>query len=986
MRLLFCTFTLEKDYFTMKENEKLFLLDAYALIYRAYYAFIKSPRINSKGLNTSAILGFVNTLEEVLRKENPTHIGVAFDPKGPTFRHEAFPAYKAQREETPEGIREAIPYIKQILEAYHIPILEVAGYEADDVIGTIAKKSGEMGLKTYMMTPDKDYGQLVESNVFMYRPKYGDKEFEILGPDEIAKKYDISSPLKVIDLLGLMGDASDNIPGCPGVGEKTAVKLIHEFGNIENLLANTNQLKGALQKKVEENAEQIRFSKFLATIKTDVPIDFNPSELLREAPDQKKLRALFDELEFRNLSERIFKALKSENSEDLKEDSSTLPTSISKKRGNNSKGEVTAQLDLFSESAYSDTETIQTSLFKVDEIAENASNGTEENKYAILTQLKDLQTEYHLVDNQEKRLQFLQKIRTSEIISLDTETTGINPITAELVGMSFSIKENEAFYLPVPPSREEALLIVNEIKEVFENKNSLKIGQNLKYDLLVLENYGVKLQGPLFDTMIAHYILQPEWRHGMDFLAEVYLKYRTIHIEELIGEKGKTQKNMRDLNPEDVYQYACEDADVTLKLYHVLLKGLKEQDVYELCKDVEMPLLPVLARMERNGVRIDTESLKITSKKYAIRLKDLEQQIYTLAEGEFNISSPKQVGEILFDKLKLDPKAKKTKSGQYATSEDTLEKLRMKHEIVERILDYRGLKKLLSTYIEALPKLINPATNRIHTSFNQTVTATGRLSSSNPNLQNIPIRDEDGKEIRKAFIPNDGQLFFSADYSQIELRIMAHLSEDEHMIEAFRSGADIHAATASNIYKVPLEEVTKDMRRKAKTANFGIIYGISTFGLAERMGVDRKEAKELIDNYFITYPKIKSYMEKSIQFAREHEYVETLFQRRRYLPDINSKNAIVRGYAERNAINAPIQGSAADLIKVAMSHVQQRLDAEGLKTQMILQVHDELNFSVPVDEKEKVEQIVLESMQEVYPLHVPLVADCGWGANWLEAH
>ncbi len=926
----------------MEEKEKLFLLDAYALIYRAYYAFIKNPRINSKGLNTSAILGFVNTLEEVLRKEKPTHIGVAFDPAGPTFRHEAYPQYKAQREETPEAIRESVPIIKEIIRAYRIPILEVAGYEADDVVGTIATKSGEMGYTTYMMTPDKDYGQLVKSNVFIYRPKYGDKEYEVMGIEEVKKKFDIESPLQVIDMLGLMGDSSDNIPGCPGVGEKSAQKLIAQFGSIENLLEHTDELKGALQKKIIENAEMIRFSKFLATIKTDVPIEFRPDELVREEPDKEKLRSLFEELEFRNLIERIFK-------DERKETVKTAP----------------AQGDLFG-------------FFTAEE--------PEEKKYANLSSLESISYDYQLIDTKEKRADFLQKIRTSEFLSLDTETTDTDPISAELVGMSFSIAENEAYYLPVPPNQEEAQEIVNEIKELFENENSLKIGQNIKYDMLVLQNYGVQLSGKIFDTMVAHYVLQPELRHNMDYLAEVYLNYRTIHIDELIGPKGKGQKNMRDLAPDAVYKYACEDADVTLKLYHRLEEELRTNGMDTLFYEVEMPLVPVLARMEHNGVRIDTESLKQTATRYTARLLDIEREIYEQAGSEFNISSPKQVGEVLFDRLKISEKAKKTKNGQYVTSEEVLESLRNRHPVIEKILEYRGLKKLLSTYIEALPKLINPRTGRIHTSFNQTITSTGRLSSSNPNLQNIPIRDEDGKEIRKAFIPDDGSLFFSADYSQIELRIMAHLSGDENMLSAFRHEADIHAATAAQIYKVPIEEVTKDMRRKAKTANFGIIYGISVFGLAERMNVDRKEAKELIDNYFLTYPKVKEYMNKSIEAAREKEYVETLFQRRRYLPDIHSRNAIVRGYAERNAINAPIQGSAADIIKVAMARIYRRFEQEGIHAKMILQVHDELNFSVPLEEKEKVQQIVIEEMQQAYPLRVPLVADCGWGTNWLEAH
>ena len=948
--VFFCTFTMKKLK-NMNQNSKLFLLDAYALIYRAYYAFIKNPRINSKGFNTSAILGFVNTLEEVLKKENPTHIGVAFDPPGPTFRHEAFEQYKAQREETPEAIRLSVPIIKDIIKAYRIPILEVAGYEADDVIGTLATEAGNQGITTYMMTPDKDYGQLVTDHVFMYRPKYGDKEFEVMGVEQVKAKFDIQSPAQVIDMLGLMGDSSDNIPGCPGVGEKTAQKLIAEFGSIENLLEHTDQLKGALKTKVETNREMIIFSKFLATIKVDVPIRLDMNSLVREQADEDTLRKIFEELEFRTLMERIFK----------KESSPASP--IAGTLFNQENGPV------------------QGNLFE-----EFTPDHTNEEKKSNLESLNSLSYDYQLIDTEEKRNEIIKKLLTSEILALDTETTGTDPMDAELVGMSFSITENQAFYVPVPAEREEAIKIVREFEPVFKNEKSLKVGQNIKYDMLVLQNYGIEVRGKLFDTMVAHYVLQPELRHNMDYLAEIYLHYQTIHIEELIGPKGKGQKNMRDLSPQEVYLYACEDADVTLKLKNILEQELKKNDAEKLFYEIEMPLVPVLVNIESNGVRLDTEALKQSSEHFTTRLQSIEKEIYTLAEGEFNIASPKQVGEILFDKLKIVEKAKKTKTGQYVTSEEVLESLRNKHDIIGKILEYRGLKKLLSTYIDALPQLINPKTGRIHTSFNQTVTATGRLSSSNPNLQNIPIRDEDGKEIRKAFIPDDGCSFFSADYSQIELRIMAHLSEDKNMIDAFLSGYDIHAATAAKIYKVDIKEVTADMRRKAKTANFGIIYGISIFGLAERMNVDRKEAKELIDGYFETYPQVKSYMDKSIQVARGHGYVETIFHRKRFLPDINSRNAVVRGYAERNAINAPIQGSAADIIKVAMARIYERFKAEGLKAKMILQVHDELNFSVPAKEKEIVEQVVIEEMEKAYRMHVPLKADCGWGTNWLEAH
>ena len=920
--------------------EKLFLLDAYALIYRAYYAFIKNPRINSKGLNTSAILGFVNTLEEVLTKEQPSHIGIAFDPSGPTFRHEAYEQYKAQREETPEGIRTAVPYIKDIIRAYRIPILEIPGYEADDVIGTLARQADARGVDTFMMTPDKDYGQLVTDHVKMYRPKYGDKEFEVLGVEEVKEKYGLTSPTQVIDMLGLMGDSADNIPGCPGVGEKTATKLIQQFGSIENLLAGTDQLKGALKTKIENNKEQIEFSKFLATIKTDVPIELDMEQLKKEEPDEEKLRSLFEELEFRTLLDRKFKKENPQPAQDL----------------------------------------FQGTLF-----ADFTADSPEDSKNSSLTKYNKADFDYQLIDTEEKRKKIIDLFLTNDFLSLDTETTGTDPISAKLVGLSFSIRENQAFYVPIPQNDEEAQKIVNEFKPIYENENILKIGQNIKYDLLVLQNYGVELKGKIFDTMIAHYLLQPELHHGMDYMAEVYLNYQTIHIEELIG-KGKNQKNMADLPPTAVYEYACEDADVTLKLKNILEPQLKENDCDRLFWEIEMPLMPVLAYMERNGVCIDREGLKETSRLYTEEMNRIEQEIHELAGTDFNIASPKQVGEVLFDRLKIVDKPKKTKTGQYVTSEEVLESLRTKHPVVEKILEHRGLKKLLGTYIDALPKLVNPETGHIHTSFNQTITTTGRLSSSNPNLQNIPVRNEYGKEIRKAFIPEEGCLFFSADYSQIELRIMAHLSGDEHMIEAFRNGYDIHAATAAKIFKKSLEEVTKEERSKAKTANFGIIYGITAFGLAERMGVSRTEAKELIEGYFHTYPKVKEYMNRSIEMAREKGYTETVYHRKCHLRDINSHNAVVRGYAERNAINSPIQGSAADIIKIAMIRIYHRFREEQLRSKMILQVHDELNFSVYPEEKEKVQQIVIEEMEHAYSMQVPLEADYGWGKNWLEAH
>ena len=920
--------------------DKLFLLDAYALIYRSYYAFIKNPRINSKGQNTSAIIGFCNTLNEVLQKEQPTHIGVAFDPHGPTFRSEAFPAYKAQRDATPENIHKAVPIIKDILRAYHIPILQVDGYEADDVIGTLAKKADSIGVKCYMLTPDKDYGQLVTELANIYRPRHGGG-YEVMGPKEVCEKYGITTPPQVIDLLALMGDSADNFPGCPGVGEKTAAKLIADFGSVEQLLARTDELKGALQKKVTEHVDDIKMSYFLATIKTDVPIELNMDELKLVEPDNEKLRQLFTELEFKQLADKILK----------KPQKASIPAN--------------GQLDLF---------------------AEFPSDGRNVDENSSFESLKTVTHDYKLIDNEEEMRKLCDYFLTNEILSLDTETTSTSAIDAELVGLSFSVKEFEAFYVPIPAEREEALKIINIFKPLYEDPKILKVGQNLKYDLEVLRNYNVQLQGPMWDTMIAHYLIQPELRHNMDFMAEVYLNYKTIHIDELIGPKGKNQRSMRDLSPTLVYEYAAEDADVTLRLKNKLEAELKKFECEDLFYNIELPLMPVLAEMEMNGVCLDTESLKETSNILKGRLKEIENRIYELAGKSFNIASPKQVGTILFDELHIIEKPKKTKTGQYVTSEEVLQQLKNKHEIVADILEYRGITKLLGTYIDTLPHLINPRTGHIHTSFNQTVTATGRLSSSDPNLQNIPIRGEDGKEIRKAFVPEPGCLFFSADYSQIELRVMAHLSNDKNMIEVFREGKDLHAATAANIYKKPIEEVTRDERTKSKRANFGIIYGITVFGLAERLDISREEAKQLIDGYFATFPDVHDYMEQAKQTARQRGYVTTLFGRRRYLPDINSANATVRGFAERNAINAPIQGTAADIIKVAMIRIHQRFKAEGIRSKMILQVHDELNFSVYPEEKGRVEAIVLEEMQGAFPLNVPLVADSGFGDNWLEAH
>ena len=930
---------------------KLFLLDAYALIYRSYYAFIKSPRVNSKGQNTSAIFGFVNTLEELLRKENPTHIAVAFDPPGGTFRHDAYEQYKAQRQETPEDIRAAVPIIKQIIAAYNIKELEVPYYEADDVIGTIAKKAEKENFDVYMMTPDKDYGQLTSEHIFMYKPKFAGTGFDTLDSKAIMAKYELSSPEQMIDLLGLMGDASDNIPGCPGVGPKTAQKLLAEYGTIENLLENTKDIKGTLKLRLEENKEQIIFSKFLATIKIDVPVEFKKEEYKRKEINAEKIAELFEELEFRSLIARV-----------LKQDGTPAnPVRITTTH-------EAIQGDLFAE------------LLPV-------ANTSQDNSYTSgLQELKDIPHEYHLADTDEAIASLVIKLAEQTFCSFDTETTGLDPTVSELVGMSFSFKEGEAYYVPIPEDKEQAKAIVEQFRPFFENEKIEKIGQNIKYDITVLKKYGINIKGKLFDTMIAHYLINPELRHNMDYMAETYLKYHTIHIDELIGARGKNQLSMRHLRPDQVKDYACEDADITLKLKGILEKAIEKQELGKLLYEIELPLIYVLADMEYTGVRLDKEALGEYSKTLTQELQNIETKIFKEAGSEFNINSAKQVGEVLFDKLKIVDKPKKTKTGQYVTSEETLESIKDAHPVVGQILEYRGLKKLLSTYIDALPLLISPLDNKVHTSYNQTVTATGRLSSSNPNLQNIPIREAQGKEIRKAFIADEGCIFFSADYSQIELRIMAHLSQDPTMIEAFNSGEDIHAATAAKIYKLPINEVTGDMRRKAKTANFGIIYGISVFGLAERLSIPRGEAKELIDGYFTTYPKVKEYMDKSISVARENNHVETVFGRKRYLPDINSRNTTVRGYAERNAINAPIQGSAADIIKVAMNRIFERFEQSGLKSKMILQVHDELNFNVIESEMVQVQSIVIEEMENAYKLAVPLKADCGKGKNWLEAH
>lgn len=921
--------------------QTLYLLDAYALIYRAYYALIRSPRINSKGQNTSAVYGFVNTLNDVLTTEKPDFIGIAFDPAGGTFRHEAYPEYKAQREATPEDIKWAVPVIKDIIRAYNIPILETPGYEADDVIGTLALQGVEAGLEVHMVTPDKDYAQLVRPGIFMRRPGHGAAGMEKLGSTEVCEKYGINNTEQVIDLLGLMGDTADNVPGCPGVGEKTAVKLINQFGSIDNLLENTDQLKGAMKKKVEENIEQIKFSKFLVTIKTDVPIQLDLDALRTTDANKDALRPIYENLEFRMFLKK-------------------MDGDVTEKQNN-----VNSWGALFD---------AQPSVMQ------------EEEKEISFKTINDVPHSYKLIETEEDAKLLCDELLTFDTICLDTETTSIDAIRAKLVGLSFSVKKGEAWYVAVPRETEAAQHMVQIFSSIYENDKILKVGQNLKYDLTVLANYGIQLKAPLFDTMLAHYLVQPELRHNMDYLAEIYLNYQTIHIDMLIGPKGKNQKNMADLAPADICDYACEDADITLQLMEPLKAEMEKNQLTRVFHEIEMPLMPVLAQMERNGVRLDTEVLSETGEQFRQRMQQLETEIYELAGHPFTITSPRQVGEVLFDELKLNEKAKKTKSGQYSTGEEVLEAIKHKHPIVEKILAHRALKKLISTYIDALPKLIYPATGRIHTSFNQAVTATGRLSSSNPNLQNIPVRGDDGREIRKAFVPEPGCIFFSADYSQIELRIMAHLSADEHLVNDFRCGRDIHAATASRIFHKPIEEVSRDERRKAKTANFGIIYGISAFGLAERMEVSRTEAKELITNYFDTYPRVKEYMQTSVKRARELGYIVTEFGRRRYLPDITSRNAVVRGYAERNAVNAPIQGTAADIIKIAMVRIAQRFEAEGIQSKMILQVHDELNFSVLPEELDHVKNIVIQEMEGAYTMSVPLLADCGEGKNWLEAH
>ncbi len=925
-------------------EKKLFLLDAYALIFRSYYAFIRNPRINSKGLNTSAIFGFVNTLEEVLKKEEPSHIAVVFDPPGPTFRNEMYSEYKANRDATPEDIKKAVPYIKDILKAYNIPVIEEEGYEADDVVGSLARIAAEKDFTVYMMTSDKDYAQLVTDKVYMYKPRRsGEKENTVMKVDDVLEKFSIKSPEQVIDILALWGDSSDNVPGAPGVGEKTAIKLIDQFGSVENLLDNTDQLKGKQKEKIEANKKQILLSKKLVTIEQEVPLNVDFTLMKRQDPDKEQMKSLFGELEFNTLAQRIL--------------------------GEPAKAKPAAQGSLFDFPAESNA----------DEQAEPQSG-----KRNINTE----KPEYSLVDTAYLRKELIKYLEKQESFALDTETSSLDAHTASLTGMSFCAEVGKAWYVMMPEGEEEKQRIVNEFKAVLENDKIVKVGQNIKYDMLVLRYYGVEIQGELFDTMIAHYLLHPELRHNMNFMADTMLNYETISIERLIGKKGKNQKKMADVPLEIITDYAAEDADITWQLKEKLEPQLREQGLFDLFHDVECPLIYVLADMEFVGVHLDVDQLNAYAKKLSEELQGIEKKIYELTGHEFNISSPKQLGEILFDRLKITDKPPKTKTKQYSTSEETLQKLQDQHPVIEQILEYRSVKKLLSTYVESLPKLINKRTGRIHTSFNQTVAATGRLSSNNPNLQNIPIREDRGREIRKAFCAtNENYVFLSADYSQIELRLMAHMSEDKHMLEAFQSkDTDIHAATAAKVFKVAIDDVTREQRSKAKTANFGIIYGISAFGLSQRLNIPRTEAKELIDGYFESFPGVKKYMDACIEKAREDEYVETIMGRKRFLPDINSRNGMIRGMAERNAINAPIQGSAADIIKVAMINIFKRIQQEGLKARLNLQVHDELNFECPVEEKDQLAEIVKYEMENAVHLSVPLTVDWGVGKNWVEAH
>lgn len=937
---------------------KLFLLDAMALIYRAHFAFSKNPRINSKGLNTGVMLGFTNTLLEVLEKEKPTHIAVAFDTKAPTFRHEQYTPYKANRLEQPEDITVSIPWVKEIVRAFKIPVLELDGFEADDVIGTIAKKAEKEQFTVYMMTPDKDYGQLVDEHIFLYKPAFMGNGVDVMGPKQICDKWDIEYVDQVRDILGLMGDAVDNIPGIPGIGEKTAVKLLKEFGTVEGVVANAAQLKGKQRENVENFGAQGILSKELATIKIDVPVDFDEENLRYDGVDDEKLRAIFSELEFRTLAARVFK----EGPVKKATASSSVP----------------AQMDLFGAPASQPTN-------------QHEEGGEEEAislaAPVVLDTIHSNAHNYHKIKGKAAIQELIDYLLLQKEVCFDTETTDLDAMRAELVGLSFAYLEGEAYYIPVGPDPNETQEILELLRPVFENESILKIGQNIKYDLLVLKNYGIEIKGTLYDTLLAHYLIEPEGKHGMDWLAQQYLQYKPVSITELIGKKGKGQGNMRDVDEDEVTAYASEDADITLRLKGKLDPILQANGLKKLVEEVENPLIPVLTEMEFEGVRIDTGSLAELSVTLEQESKEIEKRVYELAGVRFNLASPKQLGEVLFEKLKLDPKAKKTKTGQYATGEEILSKLADEHEIAEAILEYRQMIKLKSTYVDALPTMINPKTGRIHTTYNQFVAATGRLSSINPNLQNIPIRTARGREIRKAFVPRDeNYVLLSADYSQIELRLMAAFSQDESMLEAFRTGRDIHATTAAKIFKVPLDEVTTDMRRKAKTANFGIIYGISAFGLAQRLSIPRGEAKEIIDAYFTEFPAVKQYMDGAIEKARTQEFVETILGRRRYLRDINSRNMTMRGFAERNAINAPLQGSAADLIKVAMIHVQAWMKGKNLKSKLILQVHDELVFDAHKDEVDLLKKEIPGLMSNAISLPVPIEVEVGVGTDWLQAH
>jgi DNA polymerase-1 len=923
------------------EPKKLFLIDAYALIFRAYYAFIRAQMINSKGLNTSAIYGFTASLEEILRTESPTHIAVVFDPPGPTFRHEKFPEYKAHREATPEEIKQSVPWIKKIIEAFNIPVIEIQGYEADDVIGTIAWKAREKGFEVYMMTPDKDYAQLVKDRVFMYKPRRSGQASEVIGEEEVKSTFQVQDPRQVIDVLALWGDSSDNIPGAPGIGEKTAKKLISSYQSIENLFEHADELKGRVKETILQYRDQIEMSKDLVTIRLDVPVEFDEQHLVLGGARKNELSSLFRDLEFKTLATRILSTM------EHAETPSNLETG-----------------SLFGEQ-------------------EGVTGPAEDH----LKTLKDIKHNYQCADSEKLLGKLISQLMKKPAFCFDTETTSINAMEAELVGMSFSWDRNQGWYVPVPAGKVEADALVERFRHILENEGSLIVGQNIKYDMLVMRRYGIAMNGPVFDTMLAHYLLNPEQKHNLDYLAEVYLNYRTIHTEELIGKRGSQQGNMRDVPIDRLVDYACEDTDITWQLYHVLKDEMEENGMVRLAEEIEFPLIGVLCIMEENGVRLDKDALKDFARELEADLVELRDNIYALAGVEFNISSPKQLGEVLFDKLKITSDARRTKTRQYSTGEDVLIRLKEKHPVVGKVLEFRTLKKLLSTYVEALPKMINPRTGLIHTSYNQAVAATGRLSSNNPNLQNIPIREERGREIRKSFIPrNEENVLFSVDYSQIELRLMAHMSKDPLLIEAFNKGEDIHTSTAAKIFNVPPEKVTKEQRGKAKTANFGIIYGISAFGLAQRMNIPRTDAKQLIDSYFNTYKRVREYMDEMIRRAREKGYVETMLGRRRYLRDILSRNAVVRGFAERNAINAPLQGSAADIIKIAMIRIQGILRRKGYRTKMILQVHDELVFDVYHPELEEVKEMVIHEMENAYALSVPLLVDHGTGKNWLEAH